>query len=413
MSGERRRAATLLATLLRVGVDPTDDPELRVRKILVLSVAAMIAPLAVLWGFLYLALGAPLAAAVPWSYVAVSVIGIGLFAVHRNLTAFSVSQLVPYLLLPFILMWVLGGFIDGSVVALWAAIAPLAALILSGPRAALPWLYAFLTLLVITAIVDPSPTDPVPAAAVMPMFVLNLGAVAAVTFGAVAAYAGGRLSLLDETRRLVHRYLSPAVAASLLAEPARAELGGEMVEVTVLFADLRSFTSYSERTPPHDVVALLNRYFGVAIPAIQEHGGTTLALAGDEVMAVFNAPERQPDHARRAVAAARAIHAGIAAIAGAEEPRFGIGINTGPAVVGNIGGEDFRNFTAIGDTTNTAARLQTHAAAGEIVVGAMTAACLGAEVPLARRGMVTLKGKAEPVATFVLGSEQPGSRGPR
>ncbi len=407
MRAEGSLLTNLLAAFLRSGADPSDDHELRVRKILVLSVAAMIVPLAVLWGFLYLALGAPLAAAVPWTYVALSVLSIALFRLHRDLTVFSVSQLVPYLLLPFALMWVLGGFVDGSVVALWAGIAPIAALILSGPRAALPWLYGFLLLLVATAFADPAPIDPVPPSAVIPMFVLNVGGVLAVTFGAVAAYAGGRHALLDDTRRLVRRYLSPAVAASVLAEPTRAELGGEIVEVTVLFADLRSFTSYSERTPPDEVVALLNRYFGVAIPAIHDHGGTTLALAGDEVMAVFNAPERQPDHARRAIAAARAIHAGIDAIARPGEPRFGIGINTGPAVVGNIGGEDFRNFTAIGDTTNTAARLQGQAAAGEIVVGAETASRLGAAAPLSPRGKVTLKGKAEPVAAFVLDPSDP------
>jgi class 3 adenylate cyclase len=391
-----------IGALLAIGSDPTDDRELRVRKILVLSVAAMIVPLAALWGLMYLILGVPLAAAIPWLYVAISLAGIVSFAWHRDLTAFSLSQLVPYLVLPFVLMWILGGFVDGSVVALWAAMAPLAALILSGPRTALPWLGAFLLLVVVSAVGDPSPIEQVPPGAIVPLAALNVGGVVAVTFGAIAAFAGGRHSLLDDARNLVHRYLSPSVAASLLAEPDRTELGGEITEVTVLFADLRSFTSYSERTPPEEVVALLNRFFGVAIPAIHEHGGTTLALAGDEVMAVFNAPERRPDHARCAVDAAVAIHERIEAIAAPGEPRFGIGINSGRALVGNVGGEDFRNFTAIGDTTNTAARLQAQAAGGETVVGAATAELLGASVALAPRGEVSLKGKQERVATFVL-----------
>ncbi len=399
---EGTRASRTLAWYLRIGVDPEDDPEVRLRKILVLSVAAMLMPLALVWGGVYLWLGAPHAAAVPWAYVVLSIFDTALFAAHRNLTWFAVGQLVPYLVFPFVVMWVLGGYVEGSVVALWAGVAPIAAVILSGPRTGIAWLIGFIALLVLVGLGDPKPTDLLPARAIDAFFVLNMAGVALVTFGGVAAYTGGRGAILTDTRRLIERYFSPAVAASLLAEPERSELGGELVEVTVLFADLRGFTTFSERSTPGAVVELLNRYFGRTIPAIHAHGGTTVALAGDEVMAIFNAPERQPDHAARAVHAARAIHEAVGSVARPGEPGFGIGINTGEVIVGNIGGEGFRNFTVIGDAINTAARLQAEARAGEVVVGPRTAELLGYDESLVHRGPLALKGKAEPVETFVL-----------
>jgi class 3 adenylate cyclase len=389
--------------LLRVGADPSDDEETRLDKLLVLSATAMIAPLAALWGALYLALGAPRAAAIPWIYVAVAVAGVALFAVHRSFRWLALSQLVPYVLLPFVLMWVLGGFVPGSAVALWALFAPLAALVVSGPRAAAPWLALFVVLLVVSAFVELDNVDELSPRAVETFFVLNVGAVTVVAFALVAVLLGGRETTTDAVRALVRRYFSPAVASSLLSQP-RLALGGEVAEVTVLFADLRGFTAASERIGPDEAVRLLNRYFGLALPVVEAEGGTPIQLAGDQVMAIFNAPERHEDHVLRAARAAIEIQRSVGELIDAEGlPRFGIGINTGPALVGNIGSESFFNFTAIGDTTNTAAGLTAVAAPGEIVVGPATAAALdGGAARLRPRPALNVKGREERVAAYVL-----------
>jgi class 3 adenylate cyclase len=386
--------------LLRIGADPADDGETRLDKLLVLSAVAMIAPLAVAWGAAYLAFDAPRAAAIPWTYVLISIAGVGLFAVHRSFRLLAASQLVPYVLLPFVLMWTLGGFASGSAVALWALFAPLAALVVSGPRAAAPWLGVFLGLLIASAFVELDTTEQLPDRAVEVFFVLNLGAATLIAFGIVAVLLSGRETMVESARGVVERYFSPAVASSLLAEPQRRELGGEVVEVTVLFADLRGFTAASEALPPAEAVALLNRTFAAALPVVEAEGGTPIQLAGDQIMAIFNAPERRYDHARRAARAALAIQRRVDGAADA--PRFGIGINTGPALVGNIGSETFRNFTAIGDTTNLASRLTSVAAPGEVVVGSATAVALGDGARLTTRPGLRFKGKTDPVEAFVL-----------
>jgi class 3 adenylate cyclase len=226
-------------------------------------------------------------------------------------------------------------------------------------------------------------------------------------------YAQGLLitSLHEQVNQLFHQYLSPDVAATLLGEQGRADLGGDVVELTVLFADLQGFTPYSERTDPAAVVALLNGYFEAAVPAIFGEGGTIVQFAGDAVMAIWNAPLRQPDHAYRAARAALDLQAAVGSIGGPEAglPRFRVGLNTGPALVGNIGSQAIRNFTAIGDTTNLAARLQTFADPGHVVIGQTTFEQIRDIAIVRPLGAPQLKGKTEPVLVYELIGLRPGS----
>lgn len=228
---------------------------------------------------------------------------------------------------------------------------------------------------------------------------------------AVLESLASQLSIALENARLYaqldtlfRRYLNPEVVTTLLSDPSQAALGGAIVEVTVLFADLRGFTSFSERSAPEDVVAMLNRYFGLAVPQILERGGTVMKFVGDAVMAVFNAPVRQPDHAVRAARAALAMQAAIdrAASERPDWPRFRVGVNTGPALVGNIGSEEIRDYTVIGDTVNLAARLEAAAEPGQVVIGGATAAALDGIAELRSLGRIHVKGKQEPVEAFVL-----------
>jgi class 3 adenylate cyclase len=204
---------------------------------------------------------------------------------------------------------------------------------------------------------------------------------------------------------LFRQYMSPDVATALLADPTQAALGGEVAEVTVLFADLRGFTPFSERTTPDRVVAMLNQYFGRAVPVLLANGGTVVQFVGDAVMALFNAPARQPDHALRAARAALGMQAAIEAVAERETdwPRFRVGVNTGPALIGNIGSDELRNFTAIGDTVNLAARLEQEVAeAGQVVIGPTTQEAIR-HLAIARPlDPIEVKGKRDPVACWVL-----------
>jgi class 3 adenylate cyclase len=212
--------------------------------------------------------------------------------------------------------------------------------------------------------------------------------------------AAGELRRLDE---LFSPYLSPQLMTRLREQPGGGELGGEEREISVLFADLQGFTAFSERSAPPEVVAMLNAYWAEVVPAVATEDGMIERFAGDAVLVVFNAAIDQPDHAMRAARAAlRFTEASEAVARGRPEwPRFRVGVNSGPAVIGNVGALEQRSFTAIGDTTNLAARLQAEAEPGMVVIGATTAGELTGAI-LEPLEPLELKGKSEPVQAFRL-----------
>lgn len=217
---------------------------------------------------------------------------------------------------------------------------------------------------------------------------------------------GERITALEQSARelarvdgLLHSYVGSQLADQLAAQPDLAGFGGQEVEVSVLFADLVGFTSYSESRPPEAGMALLNTYWAAVVPAIvDEYGGFIERFAGDGILVIFNTLGDQPDHAMRAVRAATFIQEEIGRIAATEPdwPLFRIGINTGPAVVGNVGADQRRNFTVIGDTANTAARFEALATPGRVLVGSATLEQLSSDVQTRPLGPVELKGKADP-----------------
>jgi adenylate cyclase len=203
---------------------------------------------------------------------------------------------------------------------------------------------------------------------------------------------------------LFHQYMSSNVATVLIANPDQASLGGAITEITVLFGDLRDYTAFSESSSPQEVVAMLNAYYGIAAPIVLAEGGTIDKFVGDAMMAVFNAPVTQPDHALRAARAALAMQKAVGEFADGHPswPRFRVGINTGPALVGNIGSDEIRNFTAIGDTVNVAARLQASASSGEVIIGAETYNRIRDAAVVDVLDPVEGKGKAEAVEAYRL-----------
>ncbi|MEK7215388.1 MAG: adenylate/guanylate cyclase domain-containing protein [Chloroflexota bacterium] len=173
--------------------------------------------------------------------------------------------------------------------------------------------------------------------------------------------------------------------------------GGEVHAVTVLFVDVRGFTTLSEQMGPAELAARLNRFYWLATDAVFRFDGTLDKLVGDEVMAFFGSPFHVDDHPHRAVSAARAILEGMAQ----QEPSLhlpvGAGIATGEAFVGNVGRDDVKDFTVLGDVVNTAARLQAEAAPGELIMTEETYAHVSKEFPDAEPRTLELKGKSRPV----------------
>jgi adenylate cyclase len=210
-------------------------------------------------------------------------------------------------------------------------------------------------------------------------------------------------------RRMVGQTKSEAIARILEEQGASLRLRGELRVVSVLFADLRNFTTFAARHQPQEVVALLNAYFTAIVPEIEAHGGTLNTYMGDGIMVIFGAPSACGDHAARAVRAAQAMVRRVHALRqrwaelGCPEFRIGVGIDTGEVVIGTVGSPRRLDYTAIGNTVNAAARIEAanKEAGSEILLSAQTWAAL----PPAERASLALSPLPAPVE--VKGIPQP------
>ena len=207
-------------------------------------------------------------------------------------------------------------------------------------------------------------------------------------------------------RSLFQRYVSPAVVERLVDRQEDLTLGGKRQQVSILFADIRGFTKFSEDLAPENVVEVLNQYMALAVEPILAEEGTLDKFMGDALMALFNAPLPQPDSTLRAVRAALAMQQAIAAYnkqtGGHRSLSFGTGIHVGQAVVGNIGTTQQMNFTAIGDTVNLAKRLQENASGGQILLSQAAYREVRGFVVVEALGLLVVKGRAAEEQVYAL-----------
>jgi adenylate cyclase len=234
-----------------------------------------------------------------------------------------------------------------------------------------------------------------------------ISAVAAQTAIAVEnVRAHERLAKEEVARANYSRFLPEYVVKQMLENPESFKLGGSLQTITVLFADIRGFTRISEHASPEKIVQLLNRYFSAMTDIIFAHGGTLDKYLGDGMMALFGAPTVTEKDASNAMSAAVAMQRRMLSIndelraEGYPEIGIGIGLHTGEAVVGYIGSERRSEYTAIGDTVNTASRLESNAKAGEILVSEVTANAARSRYQLAPREPISVKNRVQPVPLF-------------
>jgi class 3 adenylate cyclase len=212
----------------------------------------------------------------------------------------------------------------------------------------------------------------------------------------------------DFIRDTFGRYVSPEVVQALLESPEGLRFGGEKRVITVLMSDLRGYTRFAEQGDPVWVMDVLNGYLARMTDIIVEHGGTINEFMGDGIVAIFGAPVAHPDHAERAAAAALAMQRAMVDIneshAARGLPRFemGIGLNTGEAVVGNIGSEQRAKYAVVGAAVNLAARVESATVGGQVFMSAGAHAQIRDLAEVADTLSVELKGLAEPLTLYDL-----------
>jgi len=207
---------------------------------------------------------------------------------------------------------------------------------------------------------------------------------------------------LEAQRRLFERMVSPAVINQL--DPNSLQLGGKRTNITVLFADVRGFTSFSETQEPEKLVSIMNRYLGAMAEAVLSQEGTIDKFMGDAIMAWFNAPVPQKDHTLRAVKTALAIRSRFEVLY-LELPKeahlsFGAGIHYGDAILGLIGTDRRLEYTAISDSVNTAKRLQENSAKNQIIISREAYDRVKDEVEVKPIAPVAAKGKTVPLEVY-------------
>jgi adenylate cyclase len=198
------------------------------------------------------------------------------------------------------------------------------------------------------------------------------------------------------------KYVNPEIVDMILKNPDSQWFQGKTIPVTIMFTDIRGFTSYSENNPPEQVVALLNEHFTMATEIILRYGGHIDKFIGDAVLAVFGALMEYDDHAERAVRAAATLQSALRKkekVAG-QDLYIGIGINTGEVIAGNIGSQKRMEYTVIGDTVNVASRLTGIAGPGEIIVSSATYTAITVDMKAEALEPVSVKGKSKPIEIY-------------
>lgn len=241
----------------------------------------------------------------------------------------------------------------------------------------------------------------------LPLVVPQLGVTGTLVAAGLLYYTSeGRQKLF--LKNAFKQYLSPAVIEELIRHPERLKLGGERRVISVFFSDLEGFTAISEGLEPEGLTALLNEYLSAMTDVIQEEGGTVDKYEGDAIIAFWNAPLPQEDHARRCVQAAlrcqerlKEINPSLRRYAG-RDLRMRIGINSGPAVVGNMGSRTRFDYTILGDAVNLASRLEgiNKLFGTRILLSQATADLLGGVFPMRRIGQVAVVGRRKPVTVY-------------
>jgi class 3 adenylate cyclase len=400
---------TPLRRLAFLGVRTSDANALRDQKVTLTIAAVAVTVLSVFWVGTYLALGLPIAAAIPFAYQVVSVVGLVAFARSKDFRAFRLSQIAAILVLPFLLQWVLGGYVASSAVSLWALEGALGAVFFFGAGPAIPAFAAFVGLTVVSAVIDQALSQhaaSIPEPLHTAFFALNITGVAVTAYALLQYSVRARDAATAASESLLHNVLPSSVATRLQRDQGVIAEGFPVV--TVLFADVVDFTPFAAVTPPERVVGVLDRVFSAFDDLVERHGVEKIKTIGDAYMAAAGVPEPRADHAAAMADLALDMLGSVSELCRGLDIDLAlrIGLDSGPVVAGVIGRRRLI-YDLWGDTVNTASRMESHGLAGRIQVTQSVRDQLTDSYEFEDRGSLNVKGKGAMEAYLLVG-RRPG-----
>ena len=398
------RLKEIFVWVARIGMELNDDDEVRLQKSLLVLCSFPFMFAGAAWGLMYYFFGQPLAGAIPFSYSIVSLISIIHFGLTHRYHFFRFSQLLLILMLPFFLMIALGGFINGSVVILWALICPLGALLFDEPRHAPRWFLAFVSLVILSGLLDPylGFANNLSPQLVLFFFVINTLGVGSLVFLMVYYFVGQKNTFQEKSEMLLLNILPKEIVAILKKE--QRTIADHFEGASILFADVVNFTPMSATMTPAELVGLLNELFSHFDSLVEKYGVEKIKTIGDCYMAASGVPRPRADHAQVLVRMAiemrdyvlqREFHG--------RKLAFRIGLNSGPVVAGVIGRKKFI-YDLWGDAVNTASRMESHGQGGSIQITRATYDLVKDDFVCEPQGTVMVKGKGDMEVWFVTGT---------
>ena len=395
-----------LAFISRIGSDPNDEDDIRLQKSLLVVCAFPFIAAGFAWGLMYFFFNEPLAGSIPFSYGIFSLLSVLRFARTRQYYFFRFSQLILILLLPFLLMIALGGFINGSAVILWALICPLGALLFDEPRHALRWFLAFLALVILSGFLQPyvRMTNNLSSTLVIFFFVINLFGVGSLVFLMVSYFVGQKNVFQQKSETLLLNILPKEVAAILKNESRT--IADHYEEASVLFADMVGFTPLSAQLPPVEMVELLNEVFSFFDSLLDKYGVEKIRTIGDSYMVASGVPRGRPDHAQALARMALEMrdYTSTHTFRTSQRVSFRIGINSGSMIAGVIGRRKFV-YDVWGDAVNLASRMESQGLGNAVQITQTTYELIKNEFVCKPRGTVNVKGKGEMEVWLVMSSK--------
>jgi adenylate cyclase len=381
---------------LSIGADARDTADERFRKRLLVGVALIILPVALLWGCLYWVVGEREVALTPWAYASGSAISLAVFARTRNFGFLRPAQQVLILVAPAAGTVMLGGLDESSSVLLWSLFAPLGAVAFDRPGRAWPWFVAFVATVVVSLalseVVRPNGAD-LPEAFVRTFDVLNIVVVSLVAMLLLVTFARGRESAQARVEALLLNVLPAEIAQRLQSDPN--SIADHFDDASILFADVVDFTPLSSRLDAREVVGLLDRLFTSFDELVDRYDVEKIKTIGDCYMVAAGVPRQRPDHAHALAGLALEMRecAKSCLPEGAERDlRLRIGISSGPVVAGVIGRRRFL-YDLWGDTVNMASRMESHGTPDAIQITRPTWELLRHDFVVEPLGLVDVKGK--------------------